>query len=540
MPPRCHFLTLLTVIATAAGFLTASAAPYIVYSGTVTTGSFSALGTTKATTTVYLLTDLADTSDFAILQTNATNHYYMVVGRPSDNPPAGEANTNFFGGVVASTGKAGMAAFSFKDSYTDGNGNIFVAKAYATGALTLSPTSLVPARPRPVNVTLKTDGTVLGVYQFTAPTSAITSGANACPKSISGTLSNYVIGSPGSLASFSTTGSFSLSIDPTMTALANIGGGFISGRNSAAILPVVVPDGTTAADDFVAWLSSYAEVGGFGQPFGAISGLPLKTQPYLTTALTGQLYASDAVPNTNYTVNLPSGILTLGNVNSVPVTAMPNYWSGFKSVTTLGGPTIDASAGPSVFLQDPNNGWPDELDVNLPNLDQPSVSLSCPNATVLFPPVDHAITSTSSSPSSGAITNNVAAMTFSYSNSSIESIVGVIIDLPLQYGGVECTGGTLTGSSGTYTYAGGTLITAQPEDDGGFSANGGTLSLDASSGTGLTKAGGTWIFGSSHNYSGGTTINGGTLGVETSSSNSSSTGVLQISPVTTKTTSVSP
>jgi len=243
----------------------ASASPYIVYSGSVTGSSFSPAGTLKSSDSLYVLTDLSDTSNFAILDVDTANNVYTVISRPSDTPPAGEAADNFIGGVVASNGKSGQGVISFSTSVTDGSGNTFVSHAYGTGALTLRPTLLVYARYWPDVVTLSSNGVANGTYTFPAA-AEISSGNVAFAKSLSGTVSHVEIGSSGALAHVSTDGTFSLTENARLTALANIGGGLTTHGDTLAIMPVAIPNGTSAADAYAAWLSAFAQANGYSLP----------------------------------------------------------------------------------------------------------------------------------------------------------------------------------------------------------------------------------------------------------------------------------
>ncbi len=193
----------------------ASAAPYIVYSGstqeTVVTPSGSALKTFE----VYLITDLADTTSYGILQFDAVTRQGEITIYPIANPTSVEANLNLFGSVDAAGGIGGTAVLGIGDITTDSSSNTYVSHSYATGLLTTQSTLLVPAR---------TNTLTTGTLTF-PPSTAIYSGDQPFAQTFQGTTLSYTISSTGSLTQATGQGLFSLQIDPFLTPAANIGAG---------------------------------------------------------------------------------------------------------------------------------------------------------------------------------------------------------------------------------------------------------------------------------------------------------------------------
>jgi hypothetical protein len=331
----------------------AQASPYVVYLGSATGSTSSASGSTRTSDAVYLLTDMADTSNFAILQIDATDGVYTVISRPSDVPPAGEATDNFFGGILAANGKGGMGVLSYGTTTTDSSSNTYVATAYATGALTTSTSQLVAARAKPLAITLKTSGAVTGTYTFN-PSTALSTGGNAYPKSLTGTYTNYEITSSGALAHVSTGGTISFSLNPTLTTLANIGGGYTSGKNTAAIMPVSVPGGTSEGDAFASWLSAFAQANGYSLP---TINSPANVADGASLSLSGLLsdgsvtYAgSISFDEGTSLVRTGPGTIILGNGNLSWATGQVNL-SGVLLESTSGGIlSVGGSAPTSLWV----------------------------------------------------------------------------------------------------------------------------------------------------------------------------------------------
>src|ERR1700749_823808 len=84
----------------------AAAAPYVVYSGPVTvTFPVSAKGTIE----LYVITDLADTSKFDVLQFDSKERGAAITAYPQANQSSFESNLNFFGSVDGANGGSSMA-----------------------------------------------------------------------------------------------------------------------------------------------------------------------------------------------------------------------------------------------------------------------------------------------------------------------------------------------------------------------------------------------------------------------------------------------
>ncbi len=235
----------------------ASAAPYLVYSGTISGTNYSFSKPTSAATKIYVLTDLSNTANFAVLLVNASGQY-STLARPSDSPTTEEANNNFF----ASTGTE--AIFCYSDEVTNSSNVTTVIRGYGTGALDTRSTQLVAARTRPLVVELRTKRVAEGSYTFSTTSPAIDSGSLPYPKTITGSASGYVISAGGDLTSATTSGALSLSLNLSLTGLANIGGAYEPNiLNISAVLPVTIPNGTSVSDAFAAWLAAFAQANGY-------------------------------------------------------------------------------------------------------------------------------------------------------------------------------------------------------------------------------------------------------------------------------------
>jgi len=320
----------------------APAAPYIAYSGDGDGSDFSASGNAKTATVLYVLTDLADTSSFAVLQVDPAGKTYTVNSRPSSSPTAEETNNNFLGGITTSNAKDGMAVLSFSNETTDASGNTFVAHAYATGALTLRDTTLVDPRRKPLVVKLKSNGTAMGTYTFSTLTPAVTTGDVPFAKSLSGVFFNYEIASDGSLAHARTQGTFALTENGLLTELANIGGGYASGKNSAALLPFSIPSGSTAADAYAAWLAAFAQVNGYTLAGGVnAADASAGTLSLGTSSEAGAVTLSGTIDINSGAVGIVkvgAGTLMLNNSGTaVGVITPTSVGNAFTGVLTLGG-----------------------------------------------------------------------------------------------------------------------------------------------------------------------------------------------------------
>ena len=248
----------LLILAALAG--SASAAPYIVYSGSVTTNDSSIGNTRHDTQSIYVVTDLADTSSFAVLLADhADMTDFQVNSFPSASPTTYESNNNFFGGIVESNGKSGEGVFSLDEQEGSTSQGIYsVTRLYATGGLSLKSVNLVPARTKALTVSLKANGVANGTVTFSTLSPAITSGDIPFPMSLSGTVYSYYT-SNGTDLQYTTTGTaVTLKEDAQLTAAANIGGGYTFGRSVVALQPIDPTSAATPQEVFAAWLNSFA------------------------------------------------------------------------------------------------------------------------------------------------------------------------------------------------------------------------------------------------------------------------------------------
>ena len=321
----------------------ASAAPYIVYSGTITGDNLSASGATNANTLVYLVTDVSDTSNFAVLLVNAVTRDYSVIARPSDSPATDEATNNFLGSVGAGT--SARAVLSYSIETTDSSSNTTIVRAYATGPLTTRTTQLVPAR-KSLVVNLKTNRVANGTYTFSAATAAVMSGATPFALSFTGSSHGYVIDSTGALTHATTTGALALRENPALTGLANIGGGYaVSWTTEIAVMPVAIASGQSESDAFAAWLSAFAQANGFVVPASNNSSSDDSSSLTLysggididdgTLALNGSFTGGSSL------VTVGAGTLTLNGANVYvagnPGAIVLNSSNLLGSVLTVGG-----------------------------------------------------------------------------------------------------------------------------------------------------------------------------------------------------------
>ena len=477
----------------------ASASPYIVYSGSVTGSSFSPAGALKTSDTLYLLTDLSDTSSFAILDVDTANHVYTVISRPSGNPPAGEAADNFLGGIVASNGRSGQGVLSFSTSVTDGDGNMFVSHTYATGALTLRPTSLVNARNWPVVITLRSNGVATGTYTF--PTAAAVSSGNvAFAKSLSGTVSNVEIGSSGPLAHVSTSGTFSLTEDVKLTSLANIGGSLTYGRNTLAIMPVTIPNGVTAADAYAAWLSAFAQANGYvlpssSSPAVVATGATLSMGAELssgaftysgsvdvngagtlkldnggTLAFAGSVFTSAQVNlmgGINISGSNTSGVLTIGSSVVAPLSGatytIENYSGNSGAVLTVNSGSLSNAGGAAGGVTLVINNAGTTLGLGTIGLGTGSPILLGNNQTIGLTTATLTVASVNLDSTINGTLASINGLTINFSNATfVNNNTTSVVVPPVQAGEViqgvlNLKGGTLTGAYPTMTDAGSTL-----------------------------------------------------------------------------------
>lgn len=235
------------------------AAPYIVYTGTGTTSVITQNGTTKVPVSYYVLADVADTSNFAVLQINNSTHTYSILARPLLNPAADEAINNFFGGITAADGKSGIAALRFATETTDYQGNVSISRAYATGPLSLKPVTLVAARANPVVVTPKGKGTSGSTAVTFAASPALTSGNLAIPMSLKGNLIAYDLPAAGGISLATQPSPFSVTEQPGLTTVVNIGGPYTVNGSTFPMNPVDLTGTPSESSAFAVWLMNFAD-----------------------------------------------------------------------------------------------------------------------------------------------------------------------------------------------------------------------------------------------------------------------------------------
>jgi hypothetical protein len=329
----------------------ATAAPYVVYSGVGGGTSFNATGPAAGATYLYLIVDAADTSNYAMMQVNAATRVGYIDGYPLTNPTTEQANTNFFGGISSTNGKGGVAVFTSSSETTDANSNTFIARAYGTGPLYMKALTLVAPRPRPLIVPVRTNGVFGTPFTFSTPTAAITLPAGSIPGEISGVIFDYGIAVDGSITQATTSGAFLLKENSLLTADANIGGGFIFGKNSGALLPVTVSSDNTVTSALVAWLFTFGEDYGFtlpnNTPTGDVSSgaITLSSTGVGDATLSFGTVYNGVSGSTNFSTNGGTLVLTGIITPTAAGTLTVNSGSGTSSGTTTGGGTISTGTG---------------------------------------------------------------------------------------------------------------------------------------------------------------------------------------------------
>ncbi len=244
----------------------ATAAPYVVYSGSSSDGSLTTSGATHTSYSLFLIVDAGDTSNYALLQVNCSSKAGTISGYPISNPTAEQSNENFFGGITPSSGRTpSLAIFSSGSETLNSSNDTYVTRSYGTGPLNPRSMVLVAARPRPLVVPVRTNGVAGSSVTFDAST-AISLGADTIPTILTGTIFDYTIASTGSLTEAATSGNFDLKENAALTTLANIGGGYTLGRSTFAVEPVTVADSETVTDALTDWLATFADDNSFSLP----------------------------------------------------------------------------------------------------------------------------------------------------------------------------------------------------------------------------------------------------------------------------------
>jgi hypothetical protein len=497
----------------------ASAAPYLVYSGKITGSNFFNVnnfgpGAVNASTLVYLLTDLADTSNFAVLLVNASDKEYTVLARPSDSPTVEEGSNNFLGSV------GGTAILSYSgendnSTYDGSGGGGTVTRGYATGSVTTRSTHLVAARTKPLVVILS-DYSVNGhsdTFVFSKLSRAIESGGLPFAEKLSGFASGYSIDSSGNLTA-TTPAVLSLAIDSRLTALANIGGGqevtrflaLAGGREvkfpgSAAIMPVVTPDGIRAADAFAAWLAALAQAIGYKSASDLFPLSPIDTFSYSGSSaigggsygVRGQLSSNNA---SSVDVAVAGGTLTLPGslIGGVPEITLSST-NAFPDALAIGGLISPfPSAGSSLTVSDPNNSgatmtldFTDHLGYIDGDVELPSPGQTEPLSGTLYLNNCDIFVATVSSNGTGNGTITIGGgggSSFAFSGGRV-TLQGYPIDfvanthIDLLGGNVfagfstAITGGTVTNTNGSFSFA--NITVTSPPPQGGLGGGGVTV-----------------------------------------------------------------
>jgi len=456
----------------------APAAPYIVYSGSIVGSNLSSSGSTNSDTVVYLVTDIADTSNFAVLLVSPSTKVFSVISWPTDSPTTEEANNNFLGS--AGTGKAARAILCYSNEVTDSNNNTTVVRAYGTGVLTTKNTVLVAARRIPVVVGLKTNRVAEGTYTFSTLSPALTSGDVPFAPEITGTALGYVIDSASSLANATTPGVLSLKINPTLTEIANIGGGYeVNPTTVAAIMPFTVPSGESVGDAYSAWLTAFAQACGYTSASSSVSGFTAASSSSAMTLTQSGSFAGTGL------VTVGAGTLKLaGTGNTLGTVTITNssVANGFNGVLTLGGAiTVNNSSGTTVTQNDPTgiNGTA-TLTLNIGTGSTlvtgtiatgtlttgsgfptgASLSLVFTNATLTVGAINNGVVN-------GMIVNQVSTgftVNFTGATVSVNGVTNVSNLSPAQTltGTFDITGATLTNNAGVVSSTGGTItVTTQ-------------------------------------------------------------------------------
>lgn len=326
----------------------ASAAPYIVYSGSITGSNYSANGAANASVLLYLVTDVADTSNFAVLIVDPVHKTYSVIGRPSDSPASDEGLNNFLGSVGT------RAVLSYSIQTTDSSNNTYISRAYATGPLSTRSAVLAAAR-KSLLVHIKTNRVANGTYTFGTPTAAVTTGDLPYATTLAGSASGYVIDSGGSLVHATTSGNLSLRLNPVITGLANVGGGFaVSLATEIAVMPVSVADGQSESDAFVAWFSAFAQALGYSSSSanssnssagGSLSSsFSVSVGSGGTLALGGTITGANSFSGGTSILVGNGGTLQLNTGGTVATTVNPGQLTGISMSTGAGLLTIGGAS----------------------------------------------------------------------------------------------------------------------------------------------------------------------------------------------------
>ena len=465
----------------------ASAAPYLVYSGMISGANYSFSKTTNAATKIFILTDLSNSANFAVMLVDTTGHY-STLSRPSDSPTTEEANNNFF----ASTGTEAIVCYS--DEVTNSSNVTTVIRGYGTGVLGTRTIQLAAARPKPLVVELRTNRVPQGSYTFSNTGPSITSGILPYAKAIAGTASGYVISAGGDLTTATSPGTVSLGLNLDLTGLANIGGAYAPNiSNVSAVLPVTIPNGTSISDAFAAWLAAFAQANGYTAASSISDDAETAAEAFSggtsiggsTLALNGTLDANGAS-----TVKLGAGTLVLSGANTYAGAVTVGSSNVFSGVLTIGGLVVGTATSTistgTLTINDPNdsgatlilNVSPGTLSIGgsgtgsltlsgsgslFPNPGSTqtfSGTLSLTSGSVLVTAVNGDGTVNGTIGSTG--TTTLGPYTFTEATLTANGATTGFQVSATYTGQASITGGTVTNTSGTITFANSTITVTPP------------------------------------------------------------------------------
>jgi hypothetical protein len=291
-------LALITLVAAVA--LPAAAAPYLVYQGTLTqscnasgaevtalnakiaakSAAFHKLSTAlqnkitnalstgagSSTSTIYLIVDEQNVANYTFVLVDPTNSGAKANSIVGANLTPTELPNNFLSGFQFPTSgnlaifRLGLSRPTGLDSGTGAEGS-YVLQIYGTGTMNTTPNARIAAAQPAESFNLVTNG-VTGAHVTVPAFPAIVSatGSSFVP-TLTGTAFGYYMNDAAtqSIGVASTKGTFTLSINQTLTQLANNGGKYVPNlQNVANIAPIASSD--TVA--FKTWAKSVASAHG--------------------------------------------------------------------------------------------------------------------------------------------------------------------------------------------------------------------------------------------------------------------------------------
>jgi hypothetical protein len=272
----------------------AVAAPYLVYQGTLAQtsevspstatdaqtvitnhiASFHRLNTTlqkdingwltartaTTSTVVYLIVDAADVSQYTFVLLDPTQTSKKIPTIVTSNLPADAQAENFLSGFDFPT-KGGLGIFRLGVVRSAGNDPIsglpvsLLIQGYGTGALTTTTgATIAPARAAESFYVLVNG--VKGAHETVTAEPAITLPAStAYMPTIAGTVFSYYFddATTQSIGGATTKGSFTLTLNPSLTQLANHGGEYAPNRTNIGLAPAIT---TSTAAAYKTWVKS--------------------------------------------------------------------------------------------------------------------------------------------------------------------------------------------------------------------------------------------------------------------------------------------